>query len=162
MKSNGTLLKVIIENLKPQLENISDAEAMTKPAPDKWSAKQIIGHLIDSASNNHQRFVRVYFQENLIFNGYKQEDWVAVQDYQNGQWSAIIDLWYTFNLHLAVIVDKIPDVVLYKEHLVHNLDKVAYKVVPKSASTTLDYFIKDYIGHLERIISFKYFQTMNP
>jgi hypothetical protein len=52
-----------------------------KPAPDRWSKKEILGHLIDSAANNHQRFVRAQGTPRLEFPGYEQEFWVATQAY---------------------------------------------------------------------------------
>ena len=62
-------LRAAIANASPPLAAISDADAAKPRAPGKWSPKQIIGHLIDSASNNHQRFVRANFTDDLIFPG---------------------------------------------------------------------------------------------
>ena len=68
---------------------MTDEQAAVRPAEGKWSAKEIIGHLIDSASNNHGRFVRAQLQDDLIFSGYAQADWVAVQRYQERDWTAL-------------------------------------------------------------------------
>jgi hypothetical protein len=62
---------------------LSNEQAAKRPAADKWSPKEIIGHLIDSASNNHGRFVRAQLQDELIFSGYEQSEWVAIQQYQH-------------------------------------------------------------------------------
>ena len=58
---------------EPRLRAISDADSARPRAPGKWSPREIIGHLIDSASNNHQRFVRASLQDELVFDGYEQE-----------------------------------------------------------------------------------------
>jgi len=65
-----------------RLLEIPEQQSAIARSEDKWSPKEIIGHLIDSASNNHQRFVRAQFTDELIFAGYEQEGWVRVQDYQ--------------------------------------------------------------------------------
>jgi len=61
----------------PMLEAMPNEQTGHKPAPEQWSPGEIIGHLIDSASNNHQRFVRAQFQDNLVFSGYDQNAWVV-------------------------------------------------------------------------------------
>ena len=66
----------------PRLFKLSDEESGIAKTSDKWSAKQIIGHLVDSAANNHQRFVRAQFSDDLVFPGYDQEEWVRVQRYE--------------------------------------------------------------------------------
>ena len=71
-----------VDRATDRLLTFSDIEAATRPAPGKWSRKEIIGHLIDSASNNHGRFVRAQLQDDLIFAGYDQEEWVRAQRYQ--------------------------------------------------------------------------------
>src|SRR5439155_1135928 len=71
---------------EPSLRRLSEEEASRTPAPGKWSAKQILGHLIDSASNNHQRFVRAQFTDDLVFPGYEQKAWVSAQRYQEASW----------------------------------------------------------------------------
>src|SRR5437867_2017768 len=84
-----------------RLSLVSEADSASKPTPSKWSKKEIIGHLIDSASNNHQRFVRVQLYDGLDLPGYEQERWVAVQDYQNAGWANLLVLWKSFNEHLV-------------------------------------------------------------
>ena len=74
----GERLRAAVLEAHPHLSAISDSDAATPPAPGKWSPKQVIGHLIDSASNNHRRFVRANFVDDLIFPGYDQETWVAL------------------------------------------------------------------------------------
>ncbi|MFL5622209.1 MAG: DinB family protein, partial [Gemmatimonadaceae bacterium] len=66
-------LRESVENATAVLERMSDEASRRRPAPEKWSPREIIGHLGESASNNHQRFVRAQFQESLIFAGYEQD-----------------------------------------------------------------------------------------
>lgn len=146
------VLKNIIDRVKPALENLSDAESAIKPKPGKWSKKEILGHLIDSAANNHQRFVRAQLQNHLIFNGYEQEEWVIIQAYQTANWHDLLQLWHAYNNHLARVIYQIPDTIRLKKHREHNLDRIAFKTVPKGEPVTLEYFIHDYVGHLEHHI----------
>jgi len=75
------------------------------PRPDgKWSRKEILGHLIDSAANNHQRFVRMQHEEALVLPGYRQDDWVRTQNYAAREWRDLVELWMAYNRHLAHIL----------------------------------------------------------
>jgi hypothetical protein len=65
-----------------------------------------VSHLIDSAANNHQRFVRACRGEDLRFEGYAQDAWVAAQAYESAHWDEIVTLWRTHNLHLAYVMDQ--------------------------------------------------------
>jgi hypothetical protein len=91
------------------LRTIDDARAGSKPKANVWSIKEIIGHLIDSAANNHQRFVRAQLAGELTFPDYEQNGWVASQDYQSRPWRDLLDLWVTYNHHLAHVIRRIPD-----------------------------------------------------
>lgn len=125
-------------------------EAATEvPLRDGWCAKQILGHLIDSAANNHARFVRAQLQDDLWFEGYDQEGWVRVQKYEQAAWVSLVDLWTNYNLHLLHIIDNIPDDILTKPRAKHSLDKIAWQTVPAAQPVSLDYFIRDYFGHLQ-------------
>ena len=138
-----------VERAAPLLSAMSDEESAVALAPGKWSPREIIGHLIDSASNTHQRFVRAQFQTDLIFTGYAQEDWVRVQDYRNSPWKELLSLWHGYNLQLARVMVAVPPEVRRKEHRKHNLHQVAWQVVPEDKPATLDYLMSDYVGHLK-------------
>lgn len=99
----------LINLVPPKLRRINESEASRKPAPEKWSKKEILGHLIDSAGNNHQRFVRVQLAEELRFPAYAQNDWVRCQGYGQESWPSLIELWLALNRHLAHIINLIPD-----------------------------------------------------
>lgn len=141
--------KHTILSAEQKLLSLSEQQSETPRAPGKWSPKEIIGHLIDSASNNHQRFVRAQFKNDLIFDGYEQDEWVKVQHYQSEEWNQLVTLWKTYNLHLLHLIAQIPDSILKKEHNRHNLDELAFKPVPREKPATLEYFIIDYFDHLK-------------
>jgi DinB superfamily len=138
-----------IEREEPRLAAIDAGRTSRHPAPDKWSPREIIGHLIDSASNNHQRFVRAMFQDDLVFQGYAQDDWVAAQKYQDAPWTDLITLWASFNRHLARVMIAVPESVRMRPHTMHSLDKIAFRPVAAGSPATLDYFMADYVLHLQ-------------
>ena len=114
----------------------------------KWNRKQLLGHLIDSASNNHQRFVRAQFTNDLNFPGYEQENWVESQQYESESWENLVQLWASYNRHLVHMLSVIPEETLTRTRPTHNLDNIAFKAVPSSEPTTLEYFARDYVDHL--------------
>jgi len=142
-------LRQTVADAAERLHAISDDDSAISPAPGKWSPREVIGHLIDSAANNHQRFVRAQFVDHLTFDGYDQEDWVAVQRYRDSSWRDLIELWRLYNLHLANVMANTPADALTKPRAEHNLDRIAWKPVANNQPTTLEYFMRDYIGHLK-------------
>ena len=147
--SAANRLRDAVERATPRLLALSDAEAGTPPAPGKWSPKEIIGHLIDSASNNHGRFVRAQFGHDLVFPGYEQERWVAVQRYAEEAWNDLVGLWRGLNLHIARVMENVSDDVAHAPRTTHNLDQIAFRTVPRDEPATLGYFMADYVDHLE-------------
>jgi hypothetical protein len=142
-------LRATVAAATPRLLALSESEASKAPAPGKWSPKQVIGHLIDSASNNHQRFVRVRFTDDLVFPGYEQEEWVAAQGYQDAPWADLVGLWRLFNLHLARVIEGVPAPVRERPRARHNLHELAWKPVPQDRPATLEYFMRDYVELLK-------------
>jgi hypothetical protein len=142
-------LRHIIESATKQLQAISESRSQAVQIDGQWSAKQILGHLIDSAANNHQRFVRAQFTDDLMFPGYDQEQWIRVQHYDEESWMALIDLWRGYNLHLAHVISKISEDTLTQVRTAHTLDKIAWQPISATEPTTLEYLIRDYIGHLQ-------------
>ncbi len=138
MKTTAESLLNAIETALPGLQSVPETQASKRPAPDKWSAKEIIGHLIDSAANNHQRFVRAQFGiTDLQPYRYAQDQWVGVQHYQSADWPALLSLWHYYNVHLAHVIAH-----LQPEYLDIQLD-----VWDEPA--TLRYVAEDYVRHLK-------------
>jgi hypothetical protein len=138
-----------VVNATGRLRAISADESARRPSPDKWSIKEVLGHLIDSAANNHQRFVRAQFTDDLVFPGYEQEKWVSAQKYNDEPWSDMIQLWSSYNLHLLHVISAIPEATLTRARIRHNLDQIALHPVDKNDPTTLDYFVRDYLVHMK-------------
>lgn len=138
-----------VEAAAVRLLSMTDERSARRGATGAWSPKEIIGHLIDSASNNHQRFVRAQFTDDLVFPGYEQEAWVRVQDYGQASWPLLVELWKTYNLHLAHVMSRVPEESRRRPRAVHNLDRIAWRSVGADTPATLEYFMLDYIGHLK-------------
>lgn len=112
---------------------------VSKPlSPGKWSKKEILGHLIDSAGNNHQRLVRAQLSEELEFPAYVQTDWVQTQNYSDESWRLLVDLWCAYNLHLAHVIANIPPEKL----------TVPCKIGDNN-SMSLEELIAEYVRHME-------------
>lgn len=141
-------LRDAVEQSVPLLLQLPLARVRSYPAPGKWSPIELVGHLIDSAANNHQRFVRAQQQDNLVFDGYDQDAWVKQQNYQAANWQETVAFWQAYNLHLAHVIEQIPVEICIKEHLEHNLDRIAFHTVPRGLKATLAYFMNDYVDHL--------------
>jgi hypothetical protein len=112
-------------------------EVGIKPAPNEWSKKEILGHLIDSAANNHQRFVRAVNQVAAQFPTYDQNEWVRIQRYNERSWPSLVALWSAYNNHLSHVIECIP------EHA-----KSSPCNIGKTDPVPLDFVIKDYLRHL--------------
>ena len=112
----------------------------TRQNPGDWSVKEIVGHLVDSASNNHQRFVRLQVADGLFFPDYSQDNeaWVSIQGYQEASWDDLLDLWRYFNLHLARVIRTVNEECI--DHI---------WVVNEDRSITLGELMIDYLRHLK-------------
>lgn len=91
----------VIETEERLLNDLSVEVITLRKNKQNRTIKQILGHLIDSASNNHQRMVRLQYSKDLLFfPDYRQDNdlWIALQDYQNADWANLIQLWKFYNL----------------------------------------------------------------
>jgi hypothetical protein len=111
--------------------------AEVKLGEDKWTLKEMVGHLIDSASNNHQRFIRLQLSEELILPGYNPEDWRRVSRANDLDYRFLIDFWKQYNLFLL--------------HLIQNLDPktLDHYWVVNSEKKSLKFLIEDYFRHIQ-------------
>ena len=136
-------LEKIINDYTPQLKQLSEDDLSFKPSPAKWSGKELLGHLIDSAQNNIRRFVVAQYEERP-FIVYAQEAWVAAANYQNYACKDLIDLWILINKHVIAILKNMPEAAQsnevitgdvhsltwlaadYNKHLLHHLHQVLH------------------------------------
>lgn len=131
-----------------RLRDIAPETSRRKTADDDWAPIEILGHLVDSATNNHQRFVRAQFTDDLVFPGYEQDRWVSAQKYRDESWPDLVQLWSSYNLHLTHLFSVIPANLLTKPRAKHTLDQIAFELVPPDQPATLEYLIRDYVDHL--------------
>ncbi len=133
------ILKNIVNEELQRFVNISEEEWSAKISPEKWSKKEILGHLCDSALSNIRRFVITQYKENENIV-YDQNFWVKAQNYQHIQTSDIINLWKFLNLQIVSTVENIPDSALQRTC---DMTKTDSKIF------TLEFIINDYIDHLQ-------------
>jgi hypothetical protein len=138
-----------VDRAAVRLLSLSDEEASRPPAAGKWSPKEIIGHLIDSAANNHSRFVRGQLPTDPLFSKYEQEGWVRVQRYQDRPWSEIVRLWQAYNEHLAWVMEAADPSTLDREFVAPGIDELVWKTLDDGRAPTLGYFMTDYVVHLK-------------
>lgn len=131
-------IREVVLSAKPELLKISPEAAAVKPRPEKWSKKEILGHLIDSAANNHQRFVRAAQNLAADFPPYNQNSWVEVQQYNQLDRHNLIELFTQLNIHLSNVIDVLP------EEAFSNPVNIG-----KEEPVTLEYVIIDYLRHLK-------------
>ena len=148
MQYHKTLLQ-ILSKTEPLFRAISEAEFSFKETPERWSKKELLGHLIDSAYNNHQRFLRAEEQGNLIFRGYTQDAWVQKNHYQNRDQAELVQLWLLCNRHLAALIAGLSEDLLRRKTSEHNFHKICSNRIPEGSTSSLSYLIWDYLSHLE-------------
>jgi len=136
MQSVADDLILEIKNVD-RLTQIGEAAAAAPRAPGKWSRKQVLGHLVDSAANNHQRFVRLQLVSRIDLPGYDQDAWVRVQGYQDRPWLEITQLWQTYNTQLAALIRTVDT---------NSLKNVWH--APDGKDVTLEFLMVDYVRHL--------------
>ena len=138
MINTAKQLREIIDVTRPKLQSIPETRASDKPYPEKWSTKEILGHLIDSAANNHQRIVRMQEVADIGTLRYTQPHWVKSQYYQSEEWNDIVEFWYRYNAHLAHIIAHIDAA---------SLDSVCDMGYARPA--TLKFVVEDYVRHVQ-------------
>lgn len=149
MNSYSNTLDKIILTARQQLESISIEDFRQSSAPGKWSKQQILGHLIDSAYNNHQRFLRAEEQGNLVFWGYDQNAWVFKNAYQEREPQELIHTWATAHFHLSRLIAGLSPELLERTSQEHNFHQICMNRPIAEAAVNLSYLIWDYIHHLE-------------
>ena len=131
-------LRTLIESARPRLLGITEKLASEKQFPDKWSVKETVGHLIDSAASNHQRIVRLQLSADIGRLTYAQVEWVQAQHYQTEPWTQIVQFWYLYNMHLSHVIAHVNP-----ENLDHVCDMGYAEPAP------LRFIIEDYVRHTQ-------------
>jgi len=133
----GERLMRVVTEAKDWLVQLSDAQASIPEREGKWSVKQVVGHLTDSAVNNLGRIVKMQIAAGHRMPGYEQEEWVALQHYQEREWKRVVQLWVVLNWQVAWTIA--------------NVDKTKLGQTGFVGETewTLGYLIEDYIAHVE-------------
>lgn len=125
MKEVTQQLKIIIDKYTGQLYQIPLNELEAKPNPAKWSRKEIIGHLIDSAQNNIRRFVVAQHELNPHIV-YAQDSWVAAANYQHYPVKDLIELWVLLNKHLCIVLENLPAAMEERQCLTSELHSIKW------------------------------------
>ncbi len=131
------LLRELLQRVPGRLDKLSQDTAGSKPTPSGWSPKEELGHLLDSAANNHQRIVRAQLEDNPAMPGYEQSRWVALHDYQRRDWRELIDLWQALNRQLLAAAETVRDAAWSRT-----------LTVAGSEPLTLQFVFEDYVAHM--------------
>jgi len=138
MRKTATRLRRIVDETESRLSAITEPESMAHSRASQWSRKEVLGHLIDSASNNHQRFVRAQIDGALTFPRYEQDGWNRAQQYHSEAWANLVALWASYNRHLAHVMAAIPG----------EAGSIRC-VIGNGSAVTLEFLVTDYVTHLE-------------
>jgi DinB superfamily len=130
-------LQELIDRLPARLQSLPSDKVESKPASDKWSAKEELGHLLDSAANNHQRIVRTQLEEHPAMPGYDGDAWVALHQYQRRDWPSLIDRWTALNRQLLAAAEAVPGSAWTRTC-----------TIADSGPLTLRFVFDDYIHHM--------------
>jgi hypothetical protein len=122
--------------MQQRLAAVSPGLADTQWSPGKWTRRHIVGHLLDSAANNRQRFVRAAIHGSYAGPAYAQDGWVAAHGYEDQPWEVLLEWWKVEHQILAAVVDRIPE-----DRLQANC------TVGDNPPVTLQFLVGDYITH---------------
>jgi len=130
-------LSAALREWMPWLGTLSEAEASVPERAGKWSAKQVIGHLIDSAVNNLGRIIRLQIEPGQSESGYAQVEWVDLQHYAEREWAQVLALWIALNEQVAWTVRHI------ENSRLTSIGSI------EGESLTLGFLIEDYVAHMQ-------------
>ena len=137
MQDVAEAIRAEVDRASAVFRNWNDSDVSAALGVGKWSRKQILGHLMDSAANNHQRVVRAQYGSPLVF-GYDQVAWVEANAYDRRAWPELVQLWVALNRHFAAAVEAVPAANL-------NRPCAAGEEEPKP----LEWWIRDYLRHMK-------------
>ena len=131
------LLRQLLNNLPARLRMLPSGTTELKPAPPTWSPKEELGHLLDSAANNHQRIVRAQLEDKPAMPGYDGDRWVELHRYQQRHWNDLIERWRILNLQLLAAAEAVPDSAWSRTCTIGD-----------SKPLTLRFVFEDYLDHM--------------
>ncbi len=139
-------LRWLVAEVPARLARIDDLQAANKPEPTRWSRKEELGHLVDSAANNHVRLVRVQQETKPHLPGYAQDHWVAAHAYQDMSWAAICDAWLVLNRLLLRVAELAPAAAWERTCRIVGVPHTLAD--DQAPPVTLGYVLDDYVDHL--------------
>ena len=138
MQTTANQLKTFIDQHVEALKLLPESDMVFKPAPGKWSKKEIIGHLIDSAQSNIRRFVIAQYEDSPSIV-YYQDKWVTIVNYQQWNTNDLVNLWYLLNIQAAEI-------------LKNTSVEIAQRKCKTQDVHSIEWLAADYIKHLRHHI----------
>jgi hypothetical protein len=132
-----TLLQALLDRVPVRLEKIPSDKVELKPAVSQWSPKEELGHLVDSAANNHQRIVRAQLEDQPAMPGYDGDRWVQLHAYQHRDWRQLISLWHALNEQLLASARAVPAAAWSRTC-----------TIADSRPLTLKFVFEDYLEHM--------------
>lgn len=134
MQTSALELEGVIDQHVAALRAIPKDKIEYKASPRKWSKKEILGHMVDSAQNNIRRFIVAQY-EDIPAITYRQDDWVSIAHYQEYDQDDLINLWYLLNRHIVFVLKNMPAEALQRS-------------CKTEALHTIDWLASDYLRHL--------------
>lgn len=148
-KKYADLLMNIVLSSSTMIEALGPDFLETRRSGKKWNKRQILGHLIDSAYNNHQRIIRTEAQGNMIYKGYDADYWVDMNQYAVRKSDEVLESFIVVQRHFANVVAGLSDEKLTLEYEDHQLNETAMQEFPSGGRGSLSFLIWDYIYHIE-------------
>ena len=135
-------IRTVVNQAEALFLQLTPDQVAMKATPDQWSKKEVLGHLIDSAANNHHRFVRAAYNAAMTFPPYNKMEWVRIQGYHESDWTTLVAFWSVYNRHLCDVIERIP--------------AEAFSApcnIGKEAPVPLEFIIQDYLRHLQHHVN---------
>ena len=130
-------MHALIDEIPSRLKELHIARVELKPSQSKWSPKEELGHLLDSAANNHQRIVRTQLEDKPRMSGYGGDAWVKLHNYQQRNWQEMIEVWRALSQQLLAAAEAVPDSAWSRTC-----------TIADSGPLTLKFVFEDYIDHM--------------
>ncbi|MEO5979948.1 MAG: DinB family protein [Chryseolinea sp.] len=140
LERTSNQLREIVSGYYDKMKMIADTNFSTKPSSRKWSKKEVVGHLVDSAQNNLRRFITGQYEKNPPHIVYAQEFWVDVNHYNQADKDDVLLLWKLINERICVVIENMPE---------SNYQKACNTGKDQPDLHALDWLARDYVEHLK-------------